>query len=269
VTEADQLIAVFNALLMISRVEAGYSGQELTPIDLAAIAREIGELYEPVAEEAGIVLQVDAPGAAMVRGSRELVGQALTNLIDNAIKYAGRAPESECNPGFASGEQPPPLTPPLKGEGNDILTVAAELADTVKVGESQGPALAVPLPLEGVRRTGETVGSPQEGWGYPNRTASRESGEKARICLTVRHASDACEISVEDNGPGIAEADRERVLERFVRLDESRSKPGSGLGLSLVRAVMRLHGGAMRLEDSTPGLRVVLRFPKGVEGDKA
>jgi signal transduction histidine kinase len=53
-------------------------------------------------------------------------------------------------------------------------------------------------------------------------------------------------------------ADRERVLDRFVRLEASRSEPGSGLGLSLVAAVARLHGGTLRLEDNEPGLRVLL-----------
>ena len=68
-------------------------------------------------------------------------------------------------------------------------------------------------------------------------------GDKDRILLTVS-----------DHGPGIPEADRERVVERFVRLEQSRSEPGSGLGLSLASAVARLHGGELRLEDNHPGL---------------
>ena len=69
------------------------------------------------------------------------------------------------------------------------------------------------------------------------------------------------EIVVTDRGPGVPETERERVLGRFVRLEASRSEPGSGLGLSLVAAVARLHGGALRLEDNEPGLRVVLSLP--------
>ena len=69
------------------------------------------------------------------------------------------------------------------------------------------------------------------------------------------------EISVADRGPGIPAADRARVLDRFVRLERSRSRPGSGLGLSLAAAVVHLHGGAVRLEDNGPGLRIVLAFP--------
>ena len=69
------------------------------------------------------------------------------------------------------------------------------------------------------------------------------------------------EIVVTDRGPGVPASDRERVLDRFVRLEASRSEPGSGLGLSLVAAVARLHGGSLRLEDNEPGLRVILALP--------
>jgi signal transduction histidine kinase len=68
-------------------------------------------------------------------------------------------------------------------------------------------------------------------------------------------------IEVADRGTGVNEQDRERVLGRFVRLDESRSKPGNGLGLSLVASVMTLHSGQIQLEDNGPGLRVILRLP--------
>ena len=69
-------------------------------------------------------------------------------------------------------------------------------------------------------------------------------------------------LSVADRGPGIPEADRARAVERFVRLEKSRSIPGSGLGLSLAAAVARLHGGELRLEDNAPGLRAVLVLPR-------
>jgi signal transduction histidine kinase len=70
---------------------------------------------------------------------------------------------------------------------------------------------------------------------------------------------------VTDRGPGVPSSDRERVLGRFVRLEASRSEPGSGLGLSLVAAVARLHGGSLRLEDNEPGLRITLALPTGSE----
>ena len=69
------------------------------------------------------------------------------------------------------------------------------------------------------------------------------------------------EVAIADRGPGIAEVDRDRAMRRFVRLEASRTKPGTGLGLSLVAAVARLHGGELRLEDNRPGLRAVLSLP--------
>jgi signal transduction histidine kinase len=81
----------------------------------------------------------------------------------------------------------------------------------------------------------------------------------------VRALNDGDQIllTVSDSGPGIAEADRSRVVERFVRLEQSRSKPGSGLGLSLASAVARLHGGELKFEDNTPGLKSVIALPRG------
>ena len=79
------------------------------------------------------------------------------------------------------------------------------------------------------------------------------AGSGAAISIDLRELPDAIEIAVADNGPGIAPEDRERVLRRFVRLEKSRTEPGTGLGLSLVQAVARLHGGAVRLEDNRAG----------------
>ena len=92
-------------------------------------------------------------------------------------------------------------------------------------------------------------------------SGSAANGAKI-ISISLKSRSDAIEIAVADNGPGIAPTDRERVLKRFVRLEKSRTEPGTGLGLSLVQAVARLHGGSIRLEDNEPGLRVVLTLPK-------
>jgi signal transduction histidine kinase len=73
---------------------------------------------------------------------------------------------------------------------------------------------------------------------------------------------DRVSVSVRDSGPGIAESERSRVVERFVRLEQSRSRPGSGLGLSLVAAVARLHGGELRLRDNAPGVDAALILPR-------
>jgi signal transduction histidine kinase len=79
------------------------------------------------------------------------------------------------------------------------------------------------------------------------------------VAVRVTHAADHAEISVADSGPGIPDAEKPRVSERFYRLERARGTPGSGLGLSLVAAVARLHGGALRLENNRPqGLVAVI-----------
>ena len=88
-----------------------------------------------------------------------------------------------------------------------------------------------------------------------------EKTRRVELVVRGRRVGGWVEITVIDHGPGIAEADRERVLQRFVRLDNSRTKPGNGLGLSLVSSVMTMMGGSLELKDNNPGLVVVLRLP--------
>lgn len=185
IEESDGLIRTFDALLMIARAESGEAGEGMKTFDAAEIVHGVSELYEPLADEKGLSLHVDAPGPAMIKGHRELVTQALANLIDNAIKYAPS-----------------------------------------QVGADRTPTeIAVAASVEG-----------------------------DRVILTVR-----------DRGPGIPPADRSRVVERFVRLEQSRSEPGSGLGLSLVAAVARLHGGELRLDDNAPGLKTSIVLPRATD----
>ena len=195
IAESDDLIRTFDALLMIARAESGQARDNMTEFDAAQIARDVGELYEPLAEEKGLELKVEAPTAAPVRGNRELVSQALANLIDNAIKYA--APNGK--------------------------------ADAV---------------ANGAASNGSANGAPAE------------------IVVAAGNEGERIALSVADHGPGIPEADRGRVVERFVRLEQSRSAPGSGLGLSLASAVARLHGGELKLEDNCPGLRSIIALPR-------
>lgn len=181
IDESDQLIRTFNALLTISRVEAGSAIAEMDQVDLSRIAHDAEELYEPVAEEAGVALSARIQDGVKVSGNRELIGQALTNLIDNAIKY----------------------------------TAGKDKAPTVE--------------------------------------------------LALENGGDGVVLSVNDNGPGIPENRRDDVKKRFVRLDESRTKPGTGLGLSLVDAIMALHGGRLDLRrngEGSSGLRARMVFDK-------
>jgi signal transduction histidine kinase len=183
IEEADSLIKTFNALLSIARLEAGAGGDLKESLDVSALVRDVAELYEPVAEERGLMLRAEASEPIFARADRQLLGQAIANLIDNAIKY------------------------------------------------------------------GVPEGMPRSHAGRPE------------VNVTAEAKGNMAEIIVTDRGPGVPAADREHVLGRFVRLEASRSEPGSGLGLSLVAAVARLHGGTLRLEDNHPGLKVVLSVP--------
>jgi signal transduction histidine kinase len=174
IDEADRLLATFNALLRIAELESGAHLDQAAPIDLSEVARSAAELYEPVADEKGFALSVVAEPGVRMSGDWHLLSQALANLLDNALKYAGGG----------------------------------------------------------------------------------------LIELRVLHENRQAILDVADQGPGVPEADRQSVLDRFVRLEPSRTTPGNGLGLSLVRAIARRHDGSVTLEDNKPGLRVRLQFPR-------
>jgi signal transduction histidine kinase len=178
IEEADGLIQTFNALLLIARLEAGAVEDTKLDTDVAALVSDVIELYQPVADEAGLKLNYNPGQPTHAAINRQLVGQAVANLIDNAIKYS---------------------------------------------------KINVSLPSQ------------------------------STIDVSVQSAANGDPIIVvDDHGPGIPNSERGRVLKRFVRLEQSRSAPGTGLGLSLVAAVARLHDGAIRLEDNSPGLRVIM-----------
>ncbi|MBR1284216.1 HAMP domain-containing protein [Bradyrhizobium sp. AUGA SZCCT0177] len=195
IEESDGLIRTFNALLMIARAESGQARGNMDDFDAADVAKGIHELYEPLAEDDGLTLRVRAAPAAL-HGNRELISQALANLVENAIKYG----------------KPDPAVQPLDA------AVAAR---------------------------------------------SRE------ILIESRREGDTVLLSVTDHGPGIPEGDRKHAVERFVRLEASRTLPGSGLGLSLASAVATLHGGELRLGDAHPGLVATLAIPaRAASGDR-
>ncbi|WP_315782371.1 MULTISPECIES: ATP-binding protein [unclassified Bradyrhizobium] len=186
IEESDGLIRTFNALLMIARAESGQARGDMVEFDVADVAAGIHELYEPLAEDNEMTLRVKA-AAAPVHGNRELISQALANLVENAIKYGKPA----------------------------------------AVPSESGPA------------------------------GSRE------ILIEARREGSQVLLSVTDHGEGIPEAERKHAVERFVRLEASRTLPGSGLGLSLASAVATLHGGELRLGDAGPGLVATLVLPAG------
>ena len=173
VTDIDGTVQTFNALLAIAQAEAGSNRGEWQSIDLSALCADIGALYRDLAREQGQRLRVELQPGLCIRGNRHLIGQAISNLLENALNHAG--------------------------------------------------------------------------------------GDAAIVLQLSRQAEHApMVLSVSDSGPGIDAGQRQHVLQRFVRLDHSRSTPGNGLGLSLVAAVARLHRAKLELADNHPGLRVSL-----------
>lgn len=170
--ETDRLLGMLTTALQITRAEAGIGRDHFESIDLGRMIADIAELYEPLVEDKGFAMAVSTGAGPVVPMHRELMGQAVGNLIDNALKYG---------------------------------------ADSIRITTGESDAM---------------------GW-----------------------------VEVSDRGPGIPEDQRAEALRRFGRLDPSRTGFGAGLGLSLVAAVARLHGGRIDLGDAAPGLRVRLSIP--------
>jgi len=175
VADVDRVIRIFDALLRLAEIDAGLRRSGFVSFDVSDLAANAVEFYEPAAELKSIDLKFRTDGPLWISGDPVLLAQALSNLIDNALKYA-----------------------------------------------------------------------PQSG--------------AIEVAVRKRNSASA-EISVADNGPGIDDAEKSKVVERFYRGDASRGTPGVGLGLSLVQAVAKLHGSPLELYDQAPGLRVVLTFP--------
>ena len=175
VAEVDAILDTFGALLRIAQIESGVRRSRFAPVDLSALTRDIVESFEAVAESRGQRIAGRVAPNVSLRGDRELLAQALVNLIENAIRHS-----------------------PV---GTSIEVVLEDAVD--------GPML-----------------------------------------------------TVSDTGPGIPAAEHENVLRRFYRIEKSRTTPGSGLGLALVKAVVDLHEARLDLADNAPGLRVALHFPR-------
>jgi signal transduction histidine kinase len=172
--ELDRVQRTLGTLLQIAQADGRGSEVAVEQIDLAALAREMAELYQPEAGTHDITVEYRGEDSAMLPGNRQLLAQAIVNLLENALKYV--------HPG-------------------------------------------------------------------------------GHVVVGVERSEAECRLSVGDDGPGIPAEERERILQPFVRLERDRQQIGSGLGLSLVAAVMRLHHGTIELLDNNPGLRVLCKFP--------
>jgi signal transduction histidine kinase len=171
--ELERVQRTLGTLLQIAQADGRGREVAVEDIDLAALAREMAELYQPEAGTRDITVEYQGDETVSIPGNRQLLAQAIVNLLENALKY-------------------------------------------VQAG--------------------------------------------GRVTVEVHHSGAEQTLSVADNGPGLPAADRERILQPFVRLERDRQQIGSGLGLSLVAAVMRLHHGSIELSDNNPGLRATCRF---------
>jgi signal transduction histidine kinase len=183
VADVDRVIRIFDALLRLAEIDAGIRRSGFVALDVADLAANAVEFYAPAAELKNIDLSFRSEGPAFASGDPVLLAQALSNLIDNALKYA-----------------------PVNG----AIEVAVQK-------RSEGTA----------------------------------------------------QISVSDNGPGIDDSEKSKVVQRFYRGDASRGTPGVGLGLSLVQAVAKLHGSALELSDQNPGLRAAVTVRLDATGPAA
>lgn len=178
--DVDRVIGIFNALLRLAQIDTGMSRSGFVPFDAAQVAAEAVEFYLPAAELKGVALSFRDSAPAPISGDPLLLAQAVSNLIDNALKYV--------HPGGA---------------------IWVEIS---------------------------------------------------------RHTDQFVEIAVADDGPGISQAEKPKVVERFYRGDVSRGTPGVGLGLSLVAAVAKLHGGSLAFADNNPGLRALMTVGRNAAG---
>ncbi len=171
IAETDQMMRVFQSLLRITNIEQGKRSQAFSDVDLRALLHDVQELYEPVAEEKGMMIRSHLPSALQVTGDADLLFQLFANLLDNAVKF-----------------------------------------------------------------------SPQG----------------SMIEIAAAHNQAGVQVAVTDRGMGVPDAEKEKVFRHFYRGDASRSTEGNGLGLSLVKAIVEQHQGAIVLEDALPGLRVIV-----------
>ncbi|HZZ70143.1 MAG TPA: HAMP domain-containing sensor histidine kinase [Phenylobacterium sp.] len=179
--ETDELLARFRALQRIGEIERRDRQAFFEPVRLQNVLEHVIELHEPLAEDRGVALAAEiAADAPQVSADPTLLFEAVSNLVDNALKFTPRG---------------------------------------------------------------------------------------GRVCLRLAAREEGPRIEVADNGPGVTEDERDAVLQRFYRTQRARAEPGSGLGLSIVAAIARLHHFTLVLEDAHPGLRVALNcWPRGIEG---
>ncbi|MEA3033331.1 MAG: hypothetical protein QOH86_1347 [Sphingomonadales bacterium] len=146
----------------------------------------------------------------------------------------------------------------------DVSTLASELAESYAPAIAQGGRSLTATVANGLRVRGDAELLAQALVNLiENAQSHTPLGTAIEICVEARDGTIV--LAVADNGPGVPPEDRERIVERFVRLERSRSTPGHGLGLNLVSAIAAVHGGVLGFADNRPGLRAFLELPADPE----
>ncbi len=243
--EMDRLAENLNA--MLARIEALLIGMKEVSDN---IAHDLRTPLTRLRNNADAAMRQTGDPEALREALEKVIGEAdgLMRIFDALLTIA-RA---------ESGSGP-------KMEALDVSRVAEDVAELYEAAaEERGVVFACAIePGLVVRGNRELIAQTlanllDNGLKYGTPAAS---GAAPELRLVLRRQGQLVRLSVEDRGPGVPAADRDRVLDRFVRLEASRTLPGSGLGLSLAAAIAHLHGGALRLEDNAPGLRAVLEIP--------
>ena len=246
----DDLGASVNA--MLARIETLLADLRLATdslahdlrLPLARVRAALTQAADPALSEEGRLAQIDRAGL----GAEEILA-TLSTLLEIARAESGLSADSMSDV--------------------DLTRLVSEIAELfAPMLEDAGQTLTLDLPYRPTPVRAHAL-LLRQALGNLLHNASRYAGPGAIIKVGLAADTHRVLLSVTDNGPGVPAADRVRILQRFVRLEESRTRAGSGLGLAIVAACAKLHGGEVRVEDAEPGLRLVLdlarHHPRGAD----
>jgi signal transduction histidine kinase len=252
-------------LLALARLDPDAAREPARPLDLAQLAREVAEEMRPLAQGAHLDLRVEAPTLAFMTGHEAALHMALTNLVENAVRYtqAGGSVQIGLTADM-SADVSADVSAEARADVPAHVTAVASACATGVVSAARAAATpAVPRDVGRAVAPAAVAQPTSNGQGHEAALAGAdELAEPASAVLPAEVAGWV--LRVTDTGPGILPDERERVFDRFYR-GRNAAVPGSGLGLAIVREVARLHGGSVQVEvgPGGRGTAIVLRLPTG------